>query len=84
MLHDLKVEDDKLQLCHSRLCESVEKNLRPLWNLASRCLQLRAIRPAKEATEDEINFLLRDEIKLSERTTRYFGHVIAKLEDQHR
>ncbi|XP_055341787.1 uncharacterized protein LOC129590535 [Paramacrobiotus metropolitanus] len=84
MLHDLRQEDDKLQLCHSRLCESISKNLRPLWDLAQQCLHMRAARPAGEATEDEVNNLLRDEQKLSERTSRYFDHLISNLENQHR
>lgn len=84
MLHDLKIEDDKILLSHSRLCESINKNLKPLWELAYKCLQLRASRPSSEETEDEVNFLLRDEMKLSERTSRYFDHIVSNMENQHR
>ena len=83
-LYDVRMEDDKLQYCRDRLRDSVKSNIKPIWELAKQCLELRTQRPAQEALEGEVNYLLREEMKQSERTSKIFDDIIARAEDQHR
>ena len=83
-LHDIKVEDEKVCLLLDRMRDCVKNNLKPIWQMAKKCLDLRAQRPAEECTEDDISYYLREEMKFNERTTRIFDDIIAKLEEQHR
>ena len=83
-LYDVRMEDDKLQYCHDRLRDAVKSNVKPIWELAKQCLELRTHRPPPEAVEDDVNYLLREEMKQTERTAMIMDNVTSRVEEQHR
>ncbi|OQV12791.1 hypothetical protein BV898_12920 [Hypsibius exemplaris] len=83
-LYDVRMEDDRMQYCYDRLRDCIKTNVNPIWELAKRCLDLRTKKPPTEAVEDDVNYLLREEMKQSERTAKILDDVISRVEEQHR